>query len=342
MTLANDFLEALIDRTIDLTRLEADLVKMTQAEVGRMHRRLIRLIREGDPRIHSRALRVINDTFERVRTMQEAQQRRLITADLSYYDDALNKAANYTLVTTQASPELVDDILRASSVFGAADRDWWRRQSRRTKERFSDTVRRGLFLGRSNAAIARAWNDEAKIGLRQATAQVRTATNTVMNRTRDRFARENDDIIKGFTAVATLDMRTSATCRAYDGMAWSLEGKPITAGTTLPYPGPPPYHWNCRTAWVPVIKSFDELTNGRIKQELPPGLRASMDGQVPDNITYTDWFNAQPEERQLEILGPGKLSLYRKGKLSFTDMVDQTGNELTIDELEQKQKRSQG
>lgn len=101
---------------------------------------------------------------------------------------------------------------------------------------------------------------------------------------------------------------------------------------------------NCRCSILSVTKSWETLAkeahgNSRLAKELdkmPPGNRASMGGPVSGNLRYEDWFNGQSEARQLEILGPGRLSLYKKGGLSFTDMIGQNGNPLTLKQLRKR------
>jgi len=65
-------------------------------------------------------------------------------------------------------------------------------------------------------------------------------------------------------------------------------------------------------------------------------LLASMDGLVPDTLSYEECLKTKPESFQLEILGPTKHRLWKKSKLAFTDMVDQSHNPLTISELQRK------
>lgn len=98
---------------------------------------------------------------------------------------------------------------------------------------------------------------------------------------------------------------------------------------------------NCRTTLVPVVKSIGEIIDDpniddTIKKEagkLPPRTQASMDGQVPASLTYEDWLKRKPAEFQKEVLGPGKYRLWKQGKISLRDLIDQKGNPLTIEEL---------
>ena len=87
------------------------------------------------------------------------------------------------------------------------------------------------------------------------------------------------------------------------------------------------------------MKSFSEITGRKVK-EWPEGTRAAMDGSVSKKTTYKEWFDRQSNKRQLEILGPGKLELYRENRLSFRDMVHGNGRPLTIPELSEKVDRT--
>lgn len=112
----------------------------------------------------------------------------------------------------------------------------------------------------------------------------------------------------------------------------------LTPPTTVKkeaFPGPPPWHWNCRTALVPVLKSEDELTEAD-REKLSKSTRASMNGQVPETMTYDGFFKTLSESEQKEVLGQKKWEIWKRGNLKMRDMIDQTGNELTIGELEVK------
>ena len=154
----------------------------------------------------------------------------------------------------------------------------------------------------------------------------------------------NSDVIKGQVWLSTLDTRTTPYCRSVDGLEWDLEGKPI-GGHSEPF-NPPPVHWNCRSVCLCLLKTWEELSKSKspdlqkklrkIEKNIPEGTRSSMGGPVSEKLNYKQWFDKQPEAVKLEILGPGKLEIYNRGNLSFRDMIDQTGNPLTIDELKVK------
>lgn len=94
---------------------------------------------------------------------------------------------------------------------------------------------------------------------------------------------------------------------------------------------------NCRSTSVPVLKTWRDL--GIDMDEVPETTRASADGQVPAALSFEDWLKKQPTARQDTVLGQGKAELWRSGKISFRDLLDQGGRPLTTEELRAKAKR---
>ena len=72
---------------------------------------------------------------------------------------------------------------------------------------------------------------------------------------------------------------------------------------------------------------------------IPDKERASMGGPVAAGTTYESWFAEQDRERQLEILGPGRMGMYERGTLGFSDMVNMAGKPMTLGELQEKQEK---
>jgi hypothetical protein len=97
----------------------------------------------------------------------------------------------------------------------------------------------------------------------------------------------------------------------------------------------PPAHFNCRSSTTPILKSWREL--GFDADELPPGTRASMNGQVPADQDYDTWLRKQPKDVQDDVLGKTKGDLFRAG-LKMDRFVDRKGAELTLDQLRRREK----
>jgi hypothetical protein len=127
--------------------------------------------------------------------------------------------------------------------------------------------------------------------------------------------------------AARLIAHNTSICRARDGKVYKIGSAP-----TLPF------HWGERSRYVPVLKSFSEL--GIPLKDLPPSTRASMDGQVPETLTYYQWLAQQSADRQDEALGPARAALFRRGTLDPSKFVDAFGRALTLRELEALEARA--
>lgn len=194
---------------------------------------------------------------------------------------------------------------------------------------FERALKLGIIENKSNAELITMLSgtkaNEFKDGLlsgerRHIESLVRTATNSVSNQISNEFFKTNGDILKGLQWTATLDGRTSPVCRARDGQLFPVDEGPR-----------PPAHIRCRSYMVPVLKSWEDA--GLPFDDLPPSTRASMDGQVPETLSYDDWLKTKSPEFVKGVLGPTRADMYLSGKLSMSDFVNDDGHELTIDQL---------
>lgn len=183
----------------------------------------------------------------------------------------------------------------------------------------------GSALGETSQQITRRLNSMHQMQTDQASALVRTVTNHVASAARTETFKANDDILAGKRRIATLDGRTSPFCRSIDN-------------TVVPFSAPsPPFHWNCRTSEIPVLKpEFERETPGSVRPSVGP------DGaeRVSSKTTYQQWLARQPAAFQIDVLGPARYKLFSKGELTLDKFVDQNGKQITLDELRQLEPRA--
>ena len=146
--------------------------------------------------------------------------------------------------------------------------------------------------------------------------------------------KENIDIFKGWEWNATLDSRTRPAHAAYDGMAHDLNGKGINEKGKKYAFIKAPDDWNCRCIDLPITKSFKEL--GIPLDEVPIGTRSSMDGYVSRDTTFEKWFEGKDKAFQEEYLGIQRYKLFKDGVINFSDLVNQNGKTLTVNQLKEK------
>lgn len=228
----------------------------------------------------------------------------------------------------------IERIIDKAIIQGAPSAEWWARQAEDFRQRFTDTIRTGMAQGESTAQMARRVRGTkalkfkdgiAQIARNNAEALVRTSVQQVGADTRMAFFEDNEGLIAAYQHVSVLDGRTSTSCIVRDGLRWKARGKqPI--GHNLPF-SEMLLHWNCRRVLVPLLRGEKDLGDAK---------RASMDGQVSANTNFEDFMNNKGRDFQDDVLGVGKAKLWREGKISLTQLLDQRGNTLTLTELRQK------
>ncbi len=218
--------------------------------------------------------------------------------------------------------EFAQEIVRSRPFEGKVLRDHWQLISRRAQTGITRVMREGMIEGKSTQSLVRSIrgtreNSYAdgvlRTSRRHAEGLARTwVTHTSSNATLESF-RANSDIIEGWRFVATLDSRTTIICAARDGQVYSLDSERHV----------PPLHWKCRSKPVPVL--FDDV---------PDLERASVKGPVRGDMTYGEFLKQQSKGFQDDVLGPERAELFRSGKVSIDQFVNDRNRVLRLDELE--------
>lgn len=222
------------------------------------------------------------------------------------------------------SMEAVRAVVKNSPIEGATLKQWAEQLGRQASDRVRRSLSVGIVQGEAPAQLRRRVRDATRVSRKEATAIARTAANTVSNQARRQSLEANEDVIKAYRYVATLDDRTTVLCASLDGTVWTNKDDVRW----------PPLHVNCRSQVVPVLKGWREL--GLDEDDLPASTRASMDGQVPEHTTYEEWLRNQPEAVQREALGKGRWELWKQHDMSMGEMVGPGGKPLTLRELRQR------
>ena len=312
------------------------------------------------------------DYYGRVAKQHEKALKGIAAAEAKATVNAVNKA--FVGVPLAGLPTVAQLSVIASDTLieGAPSKEWWAGQKSDLQTKFKNEIRQGMLLGESSDELVRRIRgtkaNNFKDGIlnvkkHQAEALVRTSVQAVSHAARMLTYNANDDLFKGYQWLSTLDGRTSDLCKARSGLTWDKDFNPV--GHDKEYSAPPA-HWNCRSAVVPWIKDWADLAKtkqiadkvtkrlgkdgtldaffvqgliglGKSKDEAAKILRktqASMDGQVPADINFEQWLKTKGEGFQLEVLGPARYQLFKDGKISLLDLVDQSGNPITLQQLQ--------
>ncbi len=364
--------DAAIGHQVDLLRVEAglrrDVLTLMQALSGDL---AATLAKAGEWDAESIPLKLkrlqglkgqtdglIGDLYAKLETDTLTEMKDAATFAAQWAPQAINAAVGVDIAAITLTPQLLNNLVKNTLVEGAPSAQWWSRQSDSLKMDFSREMRMGILQGENLGDLTRRIRgrkengyadgllppaaDAGRGGSRTARAATTKATRAaeglaltsvqqVMSDARMEAYQQNADIIKGVQQLSTLDGRTSATCRGLDHAARALDGSPLPGLPLLPSGGPP-WHWRCRSVLIPLTKSWAEL-GIKGQKEIPPGTRASMDGQVPETMDYGTWLKSKPEAFQKEVLGKGRFELWRDGKADLKDMVDQRGRPVKVREL---------
>ncbi|EET78801.1 phage Mu protein F-like protein [Campylobacter showae] len=219
---------------------------------------------------------------------------------------------------------------------GATVRAWNNGLNADQKKRLERELKIGVSLGETTPMLAQRIAQVLEKNKRDATAIALTGAGAIVSEIRQAFFEANDDVIKCYKYQATLDTRTSELCRAYDGLIWDKDYKPI--GHNFPFRKPRVNtHFNCRSTIIPVTKSWDELGIEGM-DEASGRTRSSMNGYVPQDMTFNDWLKTQSPETIEKTLGKGRAELFMQGKITMRDLITQQGRVLDLGELAKKKK----
>lgn len=334
----DELLESLLaDRKILLFRYDAHLRNRVYKDLTALQKQLInRIATVGLDGVNQRELarllkdvkKSIADIYDGLNSYSTDELDDLLPIEAVAAERIYNKAFNLDIFKPVSESKL-NSIKGAVIISGSPLSDWWAKQGDDLAFKFSGVIRQGLLDGKQTSQIITETKELMQSSRRWAETLVRTAVMKVHDKAQEALRDENADIIKGEQHISTLDLRTSEVCRVRDGKAWDLDKKPI--GHNLPYQRPP-LHPNCRSTMRLILKPWNELG---LHNDLPESTRASMDGQVKDNLNYENWLKSKTIEQQDEVLGKGKAELWRKGIITFRDMLDQSGRPLTLKELKE-------
>lgn len=235
------------------------------------------------------------------------------------------------LTTNAPSPTMLAALVKDTLIDGAPSAAWWRRQAMDTAFRFANAVRQGIAQGDTSDQIFRKVREVTDLAGRNSRSLVQTSIMQVASDSRVAVIEANTDIYSGFRHLSTLDGHTTPQCVARSGLTWTMDKEPI--GHNLPFKQPP-VHWGCRSVMLGVLKSFKELG---INLPEPQGLtRASAEGQIDRSTTFASFLSRRSVAEQDAQLGAGRAQLWRDGKITLRQLVDNAGNPLTLEQLRSK------
>jgi SPP1 gp7 family putative phage head morphogenesis protein len=349
-TLNETLLDAQVSHLIGLQRLGSGILRKILALLNRTDSDIADTIRERladvepgtiETTFTTERLNLLLDAIRAIgdRVGDEIQARLLKEAlGLAEYEaefqvSTITEHLPVRFDVVQPTIEQLQAVVTKRPFQGRLLREWAKGLGSDRSRRVHDAIRIGMVEGETTDQIVQRvrgrrsmdYKDGVlEISRRDAEAVVRTAVTHIASGAQQATYAANADLVKSWRFVATLDMRTTVSCASLDGKVFPVGKGPM-----------PPRHFRCRSSSVPVTASFRDL--GIDLDEVPEGMRASMDGAVPASLTYGDWLKKQPASVQDDILGSTRGKLFRAGDLPIDRFTDRAGAEYTLDQLRRRE-----
>lgn len=309
-----DILNRAFNEVVD-TILSPNFRTLSAAERGRT----LQLFRELDRQL-TNGYRTVTTA-----TLREMQAYAEVEKDIA--------AAQIKSMLTGASDPLLASVgarlsaFRVSSVAqlpvqGLGIGEWFDAQAAGMSRETRRLIQNGLLQGKSIPEMVRSIVPP-KLSIepalyRQARSNsysiIRTTLNAVQNHAAaESYRAAGNDVSDSFKLSAVRDRRTSAICRALDGLVQRNDN---------PRAKRPPFHMNCRTTCIPIVNA-----------EFMP--RAAQLSPLTFD-SYNDWLKAQGSSAQDSILGPARAEWWRRGKMTLADAIDEDNRVLNLSQLRTK------
>lgn len=325
------------ENQLQILRIDASIRKDILQQLKKLEKEIVLKITEEDNWQQSRLKVLLKDVQDLVKETYVVINEDMIDNLTDLYDIqaiAISGVLTVNVSQIDLSVTKIKTLVQNSLINGAPSEEWWKRQSQKLIQNFEDQMRLGILLGENNQKlIARVrgtkefnyTNGIMNSSRNDAEALVRSSVQNAANQSRFDVFESNVDIIKSYRHVSTLDSKTSDVCIVRDGKRWDAKTKkPIDHN--IPFQVPP-LHWSCRSTLIAEIDGIP-LAND--------ATRASKEGPVAATMTFEEYLKGKSDSFVDEVLGKGKAQLWRDGKITLRQLLDQSGNPLTLKELRAK------
>ena len=170
----------------------------------------------------------------------------LAVSEATYAFNSTNAVVGVDVFSKFPPESVIDNITKSTLMEGATIGQYYRSLNDSMKFDLDRTLKMGVTIGETNEELAKRVSDKLLVSKRHAMTIARTGANAVASQARQATYEANSDVIGGWQYNSTLDSRVSNFCKAYSGLEWDADKKPI--GHKNPYRLPPSQtHWNCVT-----------------------------------------------------------------------------------------------
>lgn len=366
--LAQRLADELTVRDIDLLRLAAGDSARFQAQIDALAEELVRRLVQNDPNavgpiagqarledIITASAAVIRDFYRDVYIETRRQLLAVMVDENNAVVQAVSRSMDAPLRITRTlvgesvervtMRDIIDNrVITANANDAERLRGFFEREAGSHHKRFSGALRQAFSQDETITQMIARLKQVTEIVARDADAIIRTGYNHAVSQLRVETMQRNSVLFRGVIAVVMLDNRTSKVCMGRSRGQWDLNtGRPLPESPVQSkFPGPTPWHMNCRTQLYPLTRSardIGEIGGSEVKDavaSLTPEQRRLLSPDPPGDETYTQWLKRQSAVTQAHVLGPTRRQLWLDGKIELQDLVTQKGRLLTLKQLQRR------
>lgn len=271
-----------------------------------------------------------------------------VSSGLGVSQAAANRLVSETIEAATRRDIIDNRVITANATDAETMRGFFEREAASYHKRYTGTLKQAFSRDETLSQMVERLREVTQIQARGMDALIRTSYNHAISQLRAEMMGRNSHLFRGVIAIVKLDGNTTLLCGGRSRAMWNIfTGKPLPESPIqIPYPGPPNWHWNCRSQLYPLTHNAETIgeLGGREVQEaidaLTPDQKKLLSVDPPDDETYTQWLKRQSSGVQNEVLGPARRKLWLEGKLNLADMVTQKGRPLTLKQLNRKVERA--
>lgn len=283
MSAALEIQDAIIDHAVNVERYSRSVIRAISQELNAVEKDIIgRIAASKSPDRLKEALSEIEDLNRRVYLAHlsglKIDLREFADVSVNFETTTLNKAINKVTVVPTAqiyvpSAATVHSLAIERPFDGRTLAEWFGSLVESKQQRLTSAVRTGIVSNESVSQITRRVRDLLPTNRRQAETIIRSAVHHTAGVARIETYRANRHLVETIMWSATLDARTTPTCRSRDGLNYDLETlRPI--GHNLPWRGGPgSAHVGCRSTAIPDLMRADEIKLDLEPDKRQPGSR---------------------------------------------------------------------
>ncbi len=315
----------------DLNKLNADINSEINAlnleNTSKNFEKLKRLSRQQNS-----IKKVIKNLIENnIQTDMFSQMNEFANIESAFAQSMLDSAIGVSLGTPILSSIELEKMYSNALIEGDLVKGFFSKQTETVTNDILRNIRLGISDGEGTIEIT---NRISKLLKNKSKREIETIVHTtvqkVSNDTLVETYKRNTDVVEYLQHISTFDKRTTPVCMSRSQLMWRADtlepkghGKPFIA---------PPLHRRCRSVMIPIVKPFEGLPK-RIKERVPEAKKASIDGTIPASTSFDAFLKKQSVATQNEMLGVQKAKMFREGRLSTRDLVNDSGETLTLEQL---------